>query len=81
MSPFDFVNQINHGKKNLMDATPELEREYKQFIINRALSFNHDTVLYSNEMNVQNHLDPKLQFHFFLNIIRPKNRHGICLKR
>ena len=53
MSPFDFVNQINHGKKNLMDETPELEREYKQFIINRALSFNHDTALYSNEMNVQ----------------------------
>ena len=81
MSPFDFVNQINHGKKNLMDATPELEREYKQFIINRALSFNHDTVLYSNEMNVQNHLDAKLQFDFFLNIIRPKKRYGKWLKR
>ena len=38
MSPFDFVKQINHGKINLMDETPELEKEYKQFIINRALS-------------------------------------------
>ena len=57
MSPFDFVKQINHGKINLMDETPELEREYKQFIINRALSFNHDTALYANEMNVLNHLD------------------------
>jgi len=64
-----------------MDKSPELEREYKQFIINRALSFNHDTVLYSNEMNVQNHLDPKLQFDFFLNIIRPKKRYGKWLKR
>ena len=81
MSPFDFVNQINHGKINLMDKTPELEKEYKQFIINRALSFNHDTVLYSNEMNVQNHLNPKLQFDFFLNIIRPKKRYGKWLKR
>ena len=81
MSPFYFVNQINHGKKNLMDATPELEREYKQFIINRALSFNHDTALYANEMNFLNHLDSKLQFDFFLNIIRPKKRYGKWLKR
>ena len=81
MSPFDFVNQINHGKINLMDKTPELEREYKQFIINRALSFNHDTVLYANEMNVLNHLDAKLQFDFFLYSIRKKKRWGKWLKR
>ena len=81
MSPFDFVRQINHGKVNLIDQTPELEKEYKQFIINRALSFNHDTVLYANEMNFHNHLDSKLQFDFFLNTIRPKKRYGKWLKR
>ena len=81
MSPFDFVRQINHGKVNLIDETPELEKEYKQFIINRALSFNHDTVLYANEMNFHNHLDSKLQFDFFLNTIRPKKRYGKWLKR
>jgi hypothetical protein len=32
-------------------------------------------------MNVQNHLDSKLQFDFFLNIIRPKKRYGKWLKR
>ena len=64
MSPFDFVNQINHGKRNLIDENPELEKEYKQYIINRALSFNYDTVLYANEMNVKNHVDSKLQFDF-----------------
>ena len=81
MSPFDFVNQINYGKKNLIDENPELERQYKQFIINRALSFNYDTVLYANEMNVKNHVDSKLQFDFFLNTIRPKKRYGKWLKR
>ena len=81
MSPFDFVKEINHGKTNLMDETPELEKEYKPFIVNRALSFNHDTTRYANEMNVQNHLDSKLQFDFFLNIIRPKKRYGKWLKR
>ncbi len=81
MNPFDFVKQINQGKVNLMDETPELEKEYKQFIITRALSFNHDTVLYANEMNFNNHLDSKLQFDFFLNTIRPKKRYSKWLKR
>ena len=81
MSPFEFINQINHGKKNLMDETPELEREYKSFIVNRGLSFNHDTALYANEMNIHNNVDFKLQFDFFLNIIRPKKRFGKWIKR
>ena len=81
MNPFDFVKQIESGKVNLIDETPELEKEYKQFIITRALSFNHDTVLYANEMNFHNHLDSKLQFDFFLNTIRPKKRYGKWLKR
>ena len=81
MSLWEFINQINYGKKNLIDELPEREREYKPFIINRGLSFNHDTVLYANEMNLKNHLDSKLQFDFFLNTIRPKKRYGKWLKR
>ena len=81
MNPFDFVKQIESGKVNLIDETPELEKKYKQFIINRALSFNHDTALFANEMNFHNHLDSKLQFDFFLNTIRPKKRYGKWLKR
>ena len=80
MSPFDFINQINHGKTNLIDEKPELEKEYKPFIINRGLSFNHDTVLYANEMNFHNHADSKLQFDFFLNSIRPKKRFSKWLR-
>ena len=81
MSPFEFINQINHGKKNLIDETPEIEKNYKPFIVNRGLSFNHDTALYANEMNFHNHLDSKLQFDFFLNSIRPKKRYGKWLKK
>ena len=81
MSPFEFINQINYGKKNLIDETPEIEKDYKPFIVNRGLSFNHDTALYANEMNFHNHLDSKLQFDFFLNSIRPKKRYGKWLKR
>jgi len=81
MSPFDFTKQIEHGKKNLIDDNPELEKEYKPFIVNRALSFSYDMVLYANLMNEYNHLDSKLQFDFFLNSIRPKKRYSKWLKR
>ena len=81
MSPFEFINQINHGKKNLIDETPEIEKDYKPFIVNRGLSFNHDTALYANEMNFRHHADYKLQFDFFLNTIRPKKRYGKWLKK
>ena len=81
MSLWDFINEINHGKNNLIDEKPELEKNYKPFIINRGLSFNHDTALYANEMNFHSHLDSKLQFDVFINSIRPKKRYGKWLKK
>ena len=80
MNPFDFINQINHGKKNLIDETPTLEKEYNSFIVNRGLSFNHDTALYANEMNRFHHLDHRLQFDFFINIIKKKKRWSKWIK-
>ena len=59
-TPFDFVNQIHHGKKDLIAEDPTAEKDYNAFIVNRALSFGHDTALFANEMNVNNHLDDSL---------------------
>lgn len=72
-SPFDYVNQILQGKKNLVvdDIT---EKEYNSFIVNRALSYHFDCVLLANEMNRRSFLDKKLQNHFLLNTVRSKKR-------
>ena len=69
MNPFDYVNDINHGKKNIM-VDDLAEKEYAPFIINRALSFFSDTVLFANEMNIHHTIDNRLQYDFFINIIR-----------
>lgn len=77
MTPFDYVNSINFNKKNLMrdTANDELaEKAYVPFLTNRSLSYFMDTLLYANEMNMHGHLDHKLQYEFYLNIIRPKKR-------
>ena len=73
MSPFDFLNEINYGKKNIMidDIT---EKQYNSFMVNRGLSYFKDTVVIANEMNINHHLDNRLQFDFLINIIRRKRR-------
>jgi hypothetical protein len=72
-NPFEYANQILQGKKQLIvdEAT---EAEYVPFMVNRALSYHKDCVLYANEMNRRHQLDKKLQNDFLLNTIRAKKR-------
>ena len=49
-------------------------KDYTPFVVNRALSYHLDCVLYANEMNLHNQLDKDQQFLFFLNSIRPMKR-------
>ena len=73
MNPFDYVNSINYTKKNIMvdDIT---EKAYIPYMVNRQLSYFPDTVLAANEMNRNHHIDNRLQFDFFINIIRKRKR-------
>ena len=73
MNPFDYVNQILYGKKNLI-VDEESEKGYTPFLINRSLSYHKDCIAYANEMNSRHHLDKKLQYDFFLNTIRSQKR-------
>ena len=73
MNPFDYLNAINSTKKDIM-VDDISEKDYNAFMVNRGLSYFADTVLYANEMNRLHHLDGRLQFDFFINIIRSKNR-------
>jgi hypothetical protein len=50
------------------------EKSYNSFMVNRSLSYFHDTVLMANEMNQHHHIDSRLQFDFFINIVRKKKR-------
>ena len=80
MSPFDFVNAVSLNKKDLM-VEEGVENLYQPFLINKALSYFPDTILYANEINTCPHLDNKLQFHFFLNSIRPAKRFSKWVKK
>ena len=73
MSPFDYVNQILYGNKQLI--TDELtEKDYTPFLVNKSLSYHNDCVMYANEMNRRHFLDKKLQNDFLLNTVRSRKR-------
>jgi hypothetical protein len=79
ISPFDFVNAIHHSKENLI-VDDWSEKQYNPYIVNKGLSYGHDTVIPANEMNSRPHLDKILQFQFLINIVRPKKRFNKWIK-
>jgi len=85
MNPFEFVNAINsQSKKDLMTGTENdelAESGYVPFVVNRALSYFLDTIMYANHMNIHRILDNKLQFHYLLNTIRPGKRFSKWAKK
>ncbi len=82
MSPFDFVNDITYGKKNLIGKEDDLaEKLYQPFLINKSLSYFSDTIMYANEMNRRHGLDNKLQYQYLLNSIRPSRRYAKWVKK
>jgi hypothetical protein len=79
MNPFEYLNAINTTKKDIM-VDDIAEASYNSFMINRGLSYFPDTILFANEMNINHHLDNRLQFDFFINIVKKKKRFSKWLK-
>ena len=71
----DYLNSINYTKENRMNSDDPLwEKHYPPYIVNKCMSHHMDTVMYANEMNIYSHLDKKLQYDFFINIVRSRKR-------
>jgi hypothetical protein len=69
----EIVPSILQTKKN--PFKDELDyKDYNPFVINRALSFHQDCVLYANELNLNPGIDKDMQYQFYLNTIRSMKR-------
>jgi len=79
LNPFEYVNAINSTKKDIM-VDDLAEKGYSPYMINRSLSYFNDTVLYANEMNRHHHLENRMQFDFFINIVRKRKRFSKWIK-
>ena len=77
----DYLNAINVSKESLLDSEDEMwEKKYAPFIVNKCVAPFPDTILLVNEMNINPHLDKKLQFDFLLNSLRTRKRYTPWLK-
>lgn len=76
----DWLNSINFTKENLMED-PSVKKDYAPYIINRCLSGHIDCVLFANEMNLNHSLDKDMQYSFYLNSIRKRNRFSPWLRK
>jgi len=77
----DWLNSINQTKNNIIDEDPSSKTDYAPYIINKCLSGHIDCLMYVNEMNINNSLDKKLQYDFFINILRTKKRFSPWIRR
>lgn len=50
------------------------EKDYVPFIVNKALSYHYDCILYANQMNMYHTLDAKMQYDYLRMVIRKRSR-------
>jgi len=81
LSPFDFAKSINEKTEHLMKVQPETEKDYMPFMVNRALSFSPDAVLYANAMNTNWIVDKRMQYDFLFGSVRRRKRFDKWLKK
>ena len=77
----DWLNSVNYTKKNLIADDPSAISSYPSYIVNRCLSGSVDSILFSNEMNLNAHLDRDMQYSFLLNTLRKRKRFSPWLKK
>ena len=69
----EIIPSILQTKKSVFQDQYDY-KDYKHFVVNRALSYHMDCVLYVNEMNIHTGIDQDMQYSYLLNTIRPMKR-------
>ena len=70
----DYLNSINWTKEDLKERGDDWMKNYPPYVVNKCLSSFIDTIIYSNEMNLNHHIDKDMQYSFYLNSLRKKRR-------
>ncbi len=78
VSPFDFVKSVTETKE---DIYTDNESQYNPFVINKALSFNVDCVLFVQELNKFPSIPKDVQYTFLMEGLVKKRRYGKWVKK
>jgi hypothetical protein len=69
----EIIPSILQTKKSVIKDDVDL-KDYTPFVVNRALSFHMDCVLYAQEMNLYPEIAKDMQYQYLLNTVRPMKR-------
>lgn len=69
----EIIPSILQTKKSVIHDDIDA-KDYPPFVVNRALSYHIDCVLYSNEMNLYPETDKDMQYQYLLGSVRPMKR-------
>jgi len=81
MNVFDIVNNLLLNKKPELKNEEEFDKLYNPYLINKALSFHMDTIMFANEMNRYPFLSKDMQYDFYFASIKPKKRYSKWFKK
>ena len=77
----EILASVNNTKEHLYLDDPDRVKSYPPYIINRCLSGHVDSILFATAMNLNQHLDKRLQYDFLLNTLRKRKRFTPWLKK
>tara|TARA_Y100001951_G_scaffold19652_1_gene14706 strand:+ start:3814 stop:4191 length:378 start_codon:yes stop_codon:yes gene_type:complete len=72
MNPFEYANDLM--VKESYDVDIEQRKDYKEFLINRSLSYQSDLIYIVNEINKYPDVEKKLHYDFLHGTIAKKKR-------
>ena len=70
----DLFKVIIPSIMNFKEPSLDEESSYVPFIVNKALTYHIDTILYANEMNRYHRLDKKLQYDYLFHSVKKMRR-------
>ena len=73
MNPFQYANDLMNKKEYVGDCIRE-RKDYKQFFVNRSLSYQPDLIHYANMMNENPMLEAKSHYDFLHQTVDKKKR-------
>jgi Bacteriophage clamp loader A subunit len=69
----EVIPSILQTGKSVMQIEQDY-KDYKPFLVNRALSYHIDCIHYANDMNLWPNIDKDMQYQYLLNSVRPMKR-------
>jgi Bacteriophage clamp loader A subunit len=74
MNPFEFIKDLSHVKVGLLNE--DNEGDFVPYLTNRAFSLFLDSIICANKMNLNSHLDKRMQYDYYLYSLRKTKRYA-----